>query len=230
MGKGMKKLLKKILKVEKKMLKRLEFDYVARDMPLKASWGIAYVDGSFNEQHKIGGYGVVLICKGIKRQYNGVPDFLPEGSISSIACELAAVYVAINAACRAKLKKVIVKYDCVAIVDALNCSDKHRSELFIWYRKAIKRAKKKIKIKFSKVKAHSGNENNNKADALARQVLKAELAKAEQAARLERRRAAKKRKKQKVAAIKKWKQSFLLALPCKALVVRKDTLPMVRYN
>lgn len=231
MAKGVKKLLKEILKAENKMLKMLELGYIARDIPLKERHGIAYVDGSYNEQRKVGGYGVVMIFKDCRRTYNGVPDFLPADSISSIACELASVYVAVKAAQKEHLKKIIIKYDCAAIVDALERPKNNPSELVLWYRQAIKKAKKKIKVKFKKVKAHSGNTNNNQADTLARQVLKAELAKMEQLARAAKRRAAKKRQKQKAAARKKWKESFLLSLPlslpCKALVVRKDTLPMI---
>lgn len=227
MGKAIKKLLKKLLKTELKMMKMLEFGYIAQDIPLKERHGIAYVDGSYNEQRKVGGYGVVMIFKDCRRTYNGIPDFLPVDSMSSIACELAAVYVAIKAAQKEHLKKIIIKYDCVAIVDALKWPKKNSSELYLWYRNAIKKEKKKIKIKFKKVKAHSGNTNNNQADALARQVLKAELARLEQLSKAAKRRAAKKRQKQKAAARKKWKESFLLALPCKSIVLRQNTLPML---
>lgn len=231
MGKKHKKLLKQILKTEKMMLKILKALCLKKDITTEKHKAIAYVDGSYNDTYCIATYGVVFMCGNKKKNYSGIPTFLPAGaSSSSTASEMAAVYVAARTAMEQRIKKLVINYDCEAVVDALTKPEKNPSKLVLWYRKMLKKASKHVKIKFRKVRAHSGIENNNLADSLARQLLRSEVAKTEKLAKMAKKRAARQRYKRNAALRAKLKNQFLPALPCKAIVIRKNTLPILFEN
>lgn len=176
MSKGIKKLLKKILKCQKKLLKIKEYELLFnKDMAAKSSNAIAYVDGSFNNNRNVGAYGIVFITKDAIKKYSGVPAFLPDKATSSTHTELAAAVQAIQIARSSKIKKLVIKYDCEIIhrwsKSKVDINDKTGQ----WYRKMVLKARKNLKIKFKKVKAHSKDKYNDLADSLAKAAVQKEL-------------------------------------------------------
>lgn len=176
MSKGIKKLLKKILKCQKKLLKIKEYEMLFyKDATAKTSNAIAYVDGSFNNNRNVGAYGIVFITKDSVKQYSGVPSFLPNEKVSSTYTELAAALQAIHIARSSKIKKLVIKYDCEIIHQWSKSKVDINDKTGQWYQKKVLSARKNLKIKFKKVKAHSKNRYNDLADSLAKAAVQKEL-------------------------------------------------------
>lgn len=133
---------------------------------------IIYCDGSFDPHRKIGGYGVVILYKGIKEFYESSED-----ANSSTRAEMLGVIRAIEVfGSKADLLQVFT--DSRVIVDAAN------KYLEIWvktkWQKSIKNKDlwlrinslmKQYLIEWYWVNGHSGNQYNDRADYLAKQSI-----------------------------------------------------------
>lgn len=167
-----KELLKKILKTNKKILKMLQKNALLLDKPTDKNKAVVYVDGSYNDSVGIGAYGIVFLSESGKKTYSGNPNFPFSEGMSSTICECCAVITAIGIAMSLKFKKIVLKYDCSAVVDILEIPEHNRKPEQKWYCDCIVKAKRKIKIKFVKVPAHADNLYNKEADALAKAALR----------------------------------------------------------
>ena len=128
-----------------------------------------YTDGSFNFKNKRMGCGVVIVKNNtvIKEIYKGYTNKMyakQEGNAS----EILAVMLAMQYAKKEGYKKICICYDCNSVVYNLSTPEKISKKMIIEYRKLYSDIKKEMDIQFKKVKAHSSNEFNNRADKLAR--------------------------------------------------------------
>lgn len=132
---------------------------------------IAYVDGSYQDLNDIFGVGILFMST---REYTEMRircDDIKHPEFKNIASEINAAKIAISHAINNDYDKIKLHYDFIGVEQYAKEKIKG-NKLAKKYRKFIKKAKKKIKINFVKVKAHSGDNLNNAADHLAKEASK----------------------------------------------------------
>lgn len=128
----------------------------------------AWVDGSYNTRNRLAGYGVYLRI--------GDEDYEIYGSVTkcgdssrNILGEVSAAIVAIKRAIFERCSKIVVHYDYAGIEKCATGECKRNIPLTQAYHEDVNELMKSIDVSFQHVKAHSGDENNNRADRLAKQ-------------------------------------------------------------
>lgn len=128
----------------------------------------AWVDGSFNVHNGLAGYGVYLIVGNKVQEMSGsVTKF--DNSSRNIVGEVTAAITVIKRAIDEGCSKITVYYDCAGIENWATGSCKRNKQLTKDYHAEVNDLMKSIEVTFTHVKAHSGDENNNRADRLAKQ-------------------------------------------------------------
>lgn len=130
---------------------------------------IAYVDGSYNVQDEIWGYGAILFDA-------AMPDarITLSGKGSHFACmrnvtgELTGAINAIQAAIAASFPVIEIYHDYTGIACWADGSWNTNNGLTQSYKKFIDYARQHIRIYFQKVEAHTGVELNEQVDRLAK--------------------------------------------------------------
>jgi ribonuclease HI len=141
------------------------------DMPAStATKAIAYVDGSFNSETKVFGYGVVMFHDGQETHLSNAYNDEEMASMRNVAGEIYGSMAAIEYAIENDVKKLSIYYDYMGIAKWCTGEWKTNKEGTIAYKKYYERAKKKIDITFEKVKGHSGDKYNDLADSLAKKA------------------------------------------------------------
>lgn len=127
----------------------------------------AWVDGSYNARNGLAGYGVYLRI--------GDEDYEIYGSVTkcgdssrNILGEVSAAIVAIKRAIFERCSKIVIHYDYAGIEKWATGEWTCRKQISKDYVKELNNLEKFINISFQKVKAHSGDGNNNRADRLAK--------------------------------------------------------------
>ena len=140
-----------------------------------------YTDGACSGNPGVGGWGVVLFYRGIRKEMSGA-----EGDTTNNRMELTAMIKGLSAlkfAC-----DVTLYSDSAYCVDAFN-----QGWIYCWQKNGWRTADKsevknvdlwqsllaltgKHNVAFVKVKGHSDNEHNNRCDALARAAIKSYVA------------------------------------------------------
>jgi len=140
-----------------------------KQIEIGANSVIAYVDGSYNQKLKVYGSGVVYITDdkelGLMKSYDDAYHIH-----RNVAGEVKASELAIEKAIEDKKDQIIIYHDYQGIASWANGDWKTNNDLTKAYKNFIDQAKKKIKIDFVKVKGHSNDKNNDKADLLAKEA------------------------------------------------------------
>lgn len=130
---------------------------------------IAYVDGSYNKKLKVYGSGVVYITD--DKELELMKSYDDAYHIHrNVAGEVKASELAIEKAIEDKKDQIIIYHDYQGIASWANGDWKTNNDLTKSYKRFIDQARKKIKIDFVKVKGHSNDKNNDKADLLAKEA------------------------------------------------------------
>ena len=136
-----------------------------------------YTDGACSGNPGAGGYGAILIYRGVEREISG-----GEPSTTNNRMEIFAVIAGLR--CLKERCKVNIYSDSAYTVNAFN-----QRWIFNWMKNGWKKADGKPvlnaelwrqlyeltqqhEVKFIKVKGHADNEYNNRCDALARAAIK----------------------------------------------------------
>lgn len=140
-------------------------------MPIStASKAIAYVDGSFNAETNVFGYGVVMFHNGkeihLSRSYND-EDL---ATMRNVAGEIYGSMAAMTYALENNIKTLSIYYDYMGIAKWCTGEWKTNKNGTIAYKKYYDKARKKVNINFEKVKGHSGDKYNDLADKLAKEA------------------------------------------------------------
>jgi len=132
---------------------------------------IAYVDGSFEKDSGVYGYGVVFIEK------NGnIEEYFDSGreesyqSMRNVSGEILGALKAASLAVEKGYSSIAIFHDYQGIASWAKREWKCNKEKTIEYREKMLEFQKKLKISFHKVQAHSGDHFNERADLLAKQA------------------------------------------------------------
>lgn len=133
---------------------------------------IAYVDGSFEKDSGVYGYGVVFIEK------NGnIEEYFDSGreesyqSMRNVSGEILGALKATSLAVEKGYSSIAIFHDYQGIASWAKGEWKCNKEKTIEYREKMLEFQKDLKISFHKVQAHSGDHFNERADALAKQAV-----------------------------------------------------------
>ena len=133
---------------------------------------IAYVDGSFEKDSGVYGYGVVFIEK------NGnIEEYFDSGreesykSMRNVSGEILGSLKAASLAVEKSYSSIAIFHDYQGIASWAKGEWKCNKEKTIEYREKMLEFQKDLKISFHKVQAHSGDHFNERADALAKQAV-----------------------------------------------------------
>lgn len=140
-----------------------------KQIKIGANSVIAYVDGSYNKKLKVYGSGVVYITD--DKELELMKSYDDAYHIHrNVAGEVKASELAIEKAIEDKKEQIIIYHDYQGIASWANGDWKTNNDLTKAYKRFIDQAKKKIKIDFVKVKGHSNDKFNDKADQLAKEA------------------------------------------------------------
>ena len=131
----------------------------------------AFVDGSYNIATKVYGYGGFLIHNGEKEVLQGSGSDAEMASMRNVSGEILGAMAAVERAIELKLSEVTIYYDYMGIEMWATGDWKRNKQGTIAYYDYMQSVKNKIKIKFMKVKGHSGVDGNEEADRLAKEAV-----------------------------------------------------------
>lgn len=136
---------------------------------------IAFVDGSYNDDEKKAGYGVIIITSDGNKEllYRAITEKLNPSFVQlrNIASELEAVMQAVNWAIVNNKTKITIVHDLEGTAKWANGEFKARDLFTKKYADFIAEKRNLLKVDFLKVPAHSGVKLNEEADQLAKRSL-----------------------------------------------------------
>ena len=132
---------------------------------------IAYVDGSYNAKTKTYGYGAIIFTKDDCLEFNGYGNDPELAEMRNVSGELMGVMSAVDYGIEKGANTIKIYYDYMGIECWANKEWKANKTYTKDYVRFIEEKRKKICIKFVKVRAHSGDEYNEKVDKLAKKAV-----------------------------------------------------------
>ncbi|MCD7862264.1 MAG: RNase H [Lachnospiraceae bacterium] len=133
---------------------------------------IAYVDGSYNEALLKYAFGCVLLTpEGETIERSGSGSSADSLAIRNVAGEMLGAMYAARYACVKGYRELEIRYDYEGIEKWVTGAWKAKKELTQKYAAYMRSREQYISIRFTKVKAHSGDTYNDRADALAKEAL-----------------------------------------------------------
>lgn len=130
----------------------------------------AFVDGSFNVQTGRYGYGGFLIHDGKKEILQGFGTDQDMAAMRNVAGEVLGSMAAVKKALELGLSELVVYYDYMGVEMWATGAWKRNKGGTIAYYEYIQSVKEQIRLRFVKVKGHSGVEGNEEADRLAKEA------------------------------------------------------------
>lgn len=130
---------------------------------------VVYIDGSFNVKNNKGGYGLVITKNG-EILYEESKELTGDGlTMRNVFGEIVGACRAVELAYMYNIPKITLAYDYEGIEKWATGTWKRKNEHTKTYYEYMQNAQKGMQIVFSKIKAHSGDKLNDRADALAKE-------------------------------------------------------------
>lgn len=145
------------------------FEPIARDTSSCHTDITIYVDGSFDADNGVYGYGcVVLLPDGTVEKFYGAANNSAPARLRNVAGEMLAAMYAVRYAMKHGYQSVKICYDYAGIESWATGVWKTNNELTAKYANAMKKWSRDIEISFCKVAAHTNVKYNELADQLAK--------------------------------------------------------------
>lgn len=128
-----------------------------------------YVDGSYNNDGGLVGYGCVMVKEGIQvAEKSGHYEVDQNENIWNVAGEITSALQAVEWAIANEFTEFMICYDYIGIENWANGSWNANKTMTADYADRMQEYQKYLNIHFFKIKAHSGNKFNERADELAK--------------------------------------------------------------
>ena len=131
---------------------------------------VAYVDGSFNVDTMVYGYGVVMMYHGREEYYKGSGNEENMSAMRNVAGEILGATYAMKYAYDHDIKNLVIYHEYEGIAKWCLGEWKTNKLETQTYKNKYQEYSKKVNISFVKVKGHSGDKYNDLADALAKEA------------------------------------------------------------
>lgn len=131
----------------------------------------AYVDGSYNINTGEFSFGAVIFAGGEMQTFSKKFNSPELATMRNVAGEIKGAEFAMNYCVENGIDSIEIYYDYEGIAAWAEGRWKTNKDGTAAYKKAYDKLSKKVKVKFVKVKGHSGDEYNDMADALAKEAL-----------------------------------------------------------
>lgn len=132
---------------------------------------VAYVDGSYNQASKEFSFGVVLFHNGEEIHFSEKVEDEGLAEMRNVAGEIKGAECAMRYAVENGCRTLIIYHDYEGIAKWCNGAWRANKEGTKKYKAYFDSIKDKINIEFVKVKGHSGDTYNDKADELAKKAI-----------------------------------------------------------
>ena len=132
---------------------------------------IAYVDGSYNIETGEYSYGMLIYYDGEEYEYAEKYDDPQRAGMRNVAGEIEGSMHAMQFCLDRGIKSVEIYYDYAGIEEWALGRWKTNKDATMAYKLYYDSIKSRLKVIFHKVKGHSGDKGNDRADALAKGVL-----------------------------------------------------------
>lgn len=140
-------------------------------LSLPTNKAVAYVDGSFNVATGEYAFGAVIFHNGKEHHFNGKSNDAELATMRNVAGEIDGSKCAMKYAVDNGVDEIDIYYDYQGIESWCTGAWKTNKEGTIAYKAFYDDIKDKLKVNFKKVKGHSGDKYNDKADELAKQAV-----------------------------------------------------------
>lgn len=131
-----------------------------------------YVDGSFMVDKKNYSYGLVVVKQNqVLYEECGIGDDEEAISLRNVSGEVMGAMKAVEYALKENYEEITICFDYQGVESWALGTWKRNNRITQGYHEFMKNQMKKIKIKFKKIKGHSGNRYNDMADSLAKRAL-----------------------------------------------------------
>lgn len=131
----------------------------------------AYVDGSYNVSTKEYSYGAVLCFQGKEYVFSEKGEDMSLADMRNVAGEILGARKMMELSVELGATKLALYYDYEGIEKWCTGAWQAKKPGTIAYKKAYDEMKDKLYVEFHKVEAHSGVEQNERVDKLAKQAL-----------------------------------------------------------
>ncbi len=132
---------------------------------------VAYVDGSYNNATKEFSYGMVILYKGEELTFASKVENPSLASMRNVAGEIKGAEMAMRYAIQQGCKSLVIYHDYEGIARWCLGDWKTNKEGTKAYKAYYDSIKEQLKVRFQKVKGHSGDKYNDMADELAKSAI-----------------------------------------------------------
>lgn len=132
---------------------------------------VAYVDGSYDVKTKAFSYGIVLFYQGEEMHFSKRFSDSDLAEMRNVAGEIKGSEAAMQYCLDHDIESITIYHDYEGIAKWCNGEWAAKKPGTIAYGEFFRKAKEQVKIRFVKVKGHSGDKYNDMADMLAKKAL-----------------------------------------------------------